>query len=60
MATNRLAEAEPLMRRHLEIFMEFERKTGHPHRHRSQGLASYNRLLAQMGKERGRDQRGDR
>jgi len=53
MATNRLAEAEPLMRRHLEIFMEFERKTGHPHRHRSQGLASYYRLLAQMGKSEG-------
>jgi len=58
--TNRLAEAKPLMRRHLAIFIEFERRTGHPHRHRSQGLASYNRLLAQMGKERGRDQRGDR
>ena len=48
--TNRLAEAKPLMRRHLAIFIEFERRTGHPHRHRSQGLASCNRLLAQMGK----------
>ena len=29
--TNRLAEAEPLMRRHWEIFLKFTRATGHPH-----------------------------
>ena len=37
-ATNRLAEAEPLMRRHWRIFIDFERKTGHPHPHRDAAL----------------------
>jgi hypothetical protein len=49
-ATNRLTEAEPLMRRHVVIFTDFERKTGHPHPHRDAALHNYVRLLAAMGK----------
>ena len=29
--TNRLSEAEPLMRRMVEIFLKFTATTGHPH-----------------------------
>jgi tetratricopeptide (TPR) repeat protein len=49
-ATNRLAKAEPLMRRMVAIVMDFERKTGHPHPHRYDAVASYTHLLAAMGK----------
>jgi hypothetical protein len=48
--TNRLAEAEPLMRRNVDIFIDFERKTGHPHPHRDAALRNYAGLLATMGK----------
>jgi hypothetical protein len=49
-ATNRLAEAEPLMRRHLVIFIDFERKTGHAHPHRDGAVRNYASLLAEIGK----------
>lgn len=48
--TSRLAEAEPLMRWHVAIFIDFERKNGHPHPHRDTALRNYARLLAAMGK----------
>jgi hypothetical protein len=32
-AANRLAEAVPLMRRIVEIFLKFNAATGHPHPH---------------------------
>jgi hypothetical protein len=46
---NRLAEAEPLMRRHLEIFLQFTRDTGHPHPHLQTAIGNYSALLSQMG-----------
>ena len=49
-ATNRLAEAEPLMRRHLEIFLKFTRETGHPHQHLHAGVNNYASLLQAMGR----------
>ncbi len=49
-ATNRLGEAEPLMRRPVVIFLRFERDTGHPHPHRDAALNNYTRLLQRMGK----------
>ena len=48
--TNRLSEAEPLMRRHLAIFLAFERATGHAHPHRDAAIRNYTSLLAEMGK----------
>ena len=48
-ATNRLVDAEPLMRRHLVIFIDFERRTGHPHPHHDAAVRNYTRLLAAMG-----------
>jgi hypothetical protein len=45
-----MAEAEPLMRRMLAIFIDFERKTGHPHPHRNSALRNYSGLLVAMGK----------
>jgi hypothetical protein len=32
-ATNRRSDAEPLSRRHLEIFLQFTADTGHEHPH---------------------------
>ncbi len=49
-ATNRLVEAEPLMRRALAIVLVFQRDTGHAHPHRDAAIANYTRLLAAMGK----------
>jgi hypothetical protein len=49
-ATNRLAEAEPLMRRLVAIFVGFTRNTGDPHPHREQAMVNYAGLLAEMGK----------
>ena len=49
-ATNRLGEAEPLMRRALAIFLAFQRDTGHAHPHRDAVTANYRGLLAAMGK----------
>ena len=48
-ATNRLSEAEPLMKRHLVIFLQFTRRTGHPHPHLEAAVANYAGLLMQMG-----------
>jgi len=48
-ATNRLAEAEPLMRRHLEIFLQFTHDTGHPHPHLRDAVNNYASLLQAMG-----------
>jgi hypothetical protein len=48
-ATNRLKEAEPLMKRALEILLEFSRKTGHPHPHLQAVIRNYAGLLAEMG-----------
>ena len=45
-ATNRLAEAEPLMRRHAEIFVKFTAATRHPHL--QAGLGNYAVLLPAM------------
>jgi hypothetical protein len=49
-ATNLLAEAEPLIRRHVAIFVEFTRRTGHPHPHLKAAFANYAVLPAAMGK----------
>jgi hypothetical protein len=49
-AANRLAEAEPLICRQVVIFIEFERKTGHPHPHREEAQRNYTGLLTAMGK----------
>ena len=49
-ATNRLGEAEPLMRRPVVIFLMFQRDTGHPHPHRDAALTNYTILLQEMGR----------
>jgi hypothetical protein len=38
------------MRRHLAIFIDFERATGHPHPHRDAALQNYACLLEEMGR----------
>ncbi|MGB0513354.1 MAG: tetratricopeptide repeat protein [Wenzhouxiangellaceae bacterium] len=48
-ATNRLAEAEPLMRRTAKILVEFTRRTGHPHPYLEAAFGNYARLLREMG-----------
>jgi len=50
MTTNRLAEAEPLMRRMAEIFLNCARATGHPHPHLRVAVDNYARLLQSMGR----------
>jgi hypothetical protein len=49
-ATNRLAEAEPLMRRMVEIFLKFTRATECPHPHLQAALGNYAGLLQAMGR----------
>ena len=49
-ATNRLAEAEPLMRRVLVIFFDFTRRTGHEHPNLRTAFDNYRSLLRAMGK----------
>ena len=49
-ATNRLGEAEPLMRRHLVIFLDFTHRTGHEHPHLRAAIGNYRRLLLEMGR----------
>lgn len=51
-ATNRLAEAEPLMRRMVEIFFKFTRATGHPHPNLQDAVNNYAGLLQEMGRSR--------
>ncbi|MBF8277206.1 MAG: tetratricopeptide 2 repeat protein [Candidatus Brocadiaceae bacterium] len=48
-ATNRLAEAEPLCRRMVEIFLQFTSKTGHTHPHLHAATNNYAGLLHAMG-----------
>ena len=48
-ATNRLKEAEPLMERGLVIFLQFTRRTGHPHPHLQDALENYGGLLLEVG-----------
>jgi hypothetical protein len=48
-ATNRLAEAELLMRRVLVIVLEFTRRTGHWHPHLGDAINNYRGLLTKMG-----------
>ena len=48
--TNRLGEAEPLIRRALAIVLAFQRNTGHAHPHRDVAIANYSGLLALVGK----------
>jgi hypothetical protein len=48
-ATNRLAEAEALMRRHLAIFLRFGRATGHQHPHLETAVDNYRILLLETG-----------
>jgi hypothetical protein len=38
------------MRRHLAIFLAFQRDTGHAHPHRDAAIRNYRALLAAMGK----------
>ena len=52
-ATNRLAEAEPLVRRMVEIFLKFTRATSHPHPHFQDAVNNYSGLLGAMGKSQG-------
>ncbi len=47
-ATNRLAEAEPLMRRALLILLKFTRETGHLHPDLRVDLENYSGLLKKM------------
>ena len=47
--TNRLADAEPLMRRMVIIFMAFQRDTGHVHPHRDTVIENYAILLSELG-----------
>jgi hypothetical protein len=49
-ATNRLGEAEPLMRRVVVILLDFERATAHAHPHRGGAIRNDVGLLAAMGK----------
>ena len=50
-STNRLGEAEPLMRRMVAIFLKFQRATGHPHPHRETVLANHAILLRALGRD---------
>jgi hypothetical protein len=70
-STNREAEAEPLMRRDVIIFLKFTRKTGHHHTNLRLSFDNYRRLLnklsfmpeqisqrfAELGKEAGYDEK---
>lgn len=38
------------MRRHLIIFLDFTRRTGHEHPHLRTAFGNYQRLLQEMGK----------
>ena len=49
-ATNRLAEAEPLMKRMVEIFLKFTQATGHAHPHLEDAVNSYAGLLRALGR----------
>jgi hypothetical protein len=48
--TNRLAEAEPLLRRVLDILVNFTRATGQSHAHLESARADYARALRELGR----------
>jgi hypothetical protein len=48
--TNRLPEAEPLMKRALIILLNFTRRTGHVHPHLKAVFGNYITLLEEMGR----------
>jgi hypothetical protein len=48
-ATNRLAEAEPLMRRMVKILLNFSRSTGYVHPNLQSAVNNYVNLLRAMG-----------
>ncbi len=48
---NRLAEAEPLMRRGIEILVKFSAATGHQHPYLQTVLDNYFSILTEMGYE---------
>lgn len=50
-ATKRLAEAKPLMRRMVEIFLLFTQRSGHEHPHLQAAKENYRGLLAAMGRD---------
>jgi hypothetical protein len=52
-ATNRPGEAEPLMRRALQILLNFSRATGHPHPHVGNVANAYANLLGGLGRSEG-------
>jgi signal transduction histidine kinase len=52
-ATNRLAEAEPLSRRMLEIFVRFTATTSHEHPQLRAAIGNYSGLLKEMGENEG-------
>ena len=54
-STNRLARAEPLMRRHVIIFLRFTIASGHPHPHLIPALNNYARLLQEWKGEEAKD-----
>jgi tetratricopeptide (TPR) repeat protein len=47
---NRLNDAEPLLRRVVQIYVKFTRDTGNPHQRLQQAINSYGNLLTQMGR----------
>ena len=49
-ATNRHSEAEPLLRRTVEIVLKFTAATGHHHSHLDEGLNNYGGILQEMGR----------
>jgi len=49
-ASNRLEEAEPLMRKSLEIFFKFTEVTGYQHPNLQGAIENYYQLLLQLGK----------
>lgn len=51
-ATNRLAQAEPLSRRMVSIFLDFTRRTGHEHLHLRASLANYAGILKTLGRSK--------
>ena len=48
-ATNRLAEAEPLLRQVLRILAEFGHRTGHEHPHFPTAIDNYAVLISAIG-----------
>jgi hypothetical protein len=46
-----LQEPEPLMRRHLVIFLAFQRETGHARPHRDASIRNHSALLSEIGRD---------